>query len=56
MSWDSGWYPPSRPRKVANGLKARTARGAIGSERQFPNPSSAHAFNELDPHSLAPAA
>jgi uncharacterized Zn finger protein len=31
VSWDSGWYPPSRPRKVANGLKARTARGAIGS-------------------------
>lgn len=28
----SGWYPPpSRPRRVENGLKARTARGAIGS-------------------------
>jgi uncharacterized Zn finger protein len=26
-----GWYPPSRPRAVANGLKARTARGVIGS-------------------------
>jgi uncharacterized Zn finger protein len=25
------WYPPSRPRAVDNGLKARTARGAIGS-------------------------
>ena len=25
------WYPPSRPRAVKNGLKARTSRGAIGS-------------------------
>jgi uncharacterized Zn finger protein len=24
------WYPPSRPRAVENGLKARSARGAIG--------------------------
>ena len=24
------WYPPSRPRTVQNGLKARTSRGAIG--------------------------
>jgi uncharacterized Zn finger protein len=24
------WYPPSRPRPVENGLKARTGRGAIG--------------------------
>jgi len=24
------WYPPSRPRAVENGLKARTSRGAIG--------------------------
>lgn len=24
------WYPPSRPREVANGLKARSSRGAIG--------------------------
>jgi uncharacterized Zn finger protein len=24
------WYPPSRPRTVENGLKARTGRGAIG--------------------------
>jgi uncharacterized Zn finger protein len=24
------WYPPSRPRAVEGGLKARTARGAIG--------------------------
>ena len=30
--WDGGWYPPSRPpRRVEGGLKARTARGAIGS-------------------------
>jgi len=27
----SNWYPPSRPRAVKNGLKARTSRGAIGS-------------------------
>jgi uncharacterized Zn finger protein len=27
----SDWYPPSRPRRVDNGLKARTSRGAIGS-------------------------
>jgi uncharacterized Zn finger protein len=27
----SQWYPPSRPRAVENGLKARSARGAIGS-------------------------
>ena len=26
----SQWYPPSRPRAVENGLKARTSRGAIG--------------------------
>ena len=26
----SGWYPPTRPREVKGGLKARTARGAIG--------------------------
>ncbi|GAA3627118.1 SWIM zinc finger family protein [Microlunatus ginsengisoli] len=25
------WYPPSKPRKVTGGLKARTPRGAIGS-------------------------
>jgi uncharacterized Zn finger protein len=25
------WYPPSRPRAVENGLKARTSRGEIGS-------------------------
>ena len=24
------WYPPSRPRAVANGLRARSSRGAIG--------------------------
>lgn len=30
--WGSerGWYPPSTPRRVEGGLKARTARGAIG--------------------------
>ena len=27
----SGWYPPSRPRAVENGLKARSSRGEIGS-------------------------
>lgn len=27
----SQWYPPSRPRAVENGLKARTGRGEIGS-------------------------
>jgi uncharacterized Zn finger protein len=27
---DRGWYPPSTPRRVEGGLKARTARGAIG--------------------------
>ena len=27
----SQWYPPSRPRPVQHGLRARTARGAIGS-------------------------
>jgi len=26
-----GWYPPSKPRAVTGGLKARTARGEIGS-------------------------
>jgi uncharacterized Zn finger protein len=26
-----GWYPPSKPRAVTGGLKARTARGDIGS-------------------------
>jgi uncharacterized Zn finger protein len=26
-----GWYPPSKPRPVEGGLKARTGRGAIGS-------------------------
>jgi uncharacterized Zn finger protein len=26
----SQWYPPSRPREVKNGLKARTSRGEIG--------------------------
>lgn len=26
----SGWFPPSRPREVEGGLKARTTRGAIG--------------------------
>lgn len=26
----SGWYPPSRPRRVENGIKARKARGSIG--------------------------
>lgn len=26
-----GWYPPSQPRRVEGGLKARTGRGAIGS-------------------------
>lgn len=25
-----GWYPPSRPRPVADGIKARSTRGAIG--------------------------
>jgi uncharacterized Zn finger protein len=25
------WYPPSKPREVKNGLRARSARGAIGS-------------------------
>ena len=29
--WYPDHYPPSRPRPVKNGLKARTARGAIGS-------------------------
>ena len=29
--WDGGWYPSGRPRRVEGGLKARTARGAIGS-------------------------
>lgn len=28
--WDRGWYPPSQPRP-ADGLKARSTRGAIGS-------------------------
>lgn len=28
---DRGWYPPSTPRAVEGGLKARTTRGAIGS-------------------------
>lgn len=27
---DGPWYPPSRPRAVENGLKARSSRGAIG--------------------------
>jgi uncharacterized Zn finger protein len=27
---ERGWYPPSRPRAVENGLKARRGRGAIG--------------------------
>ena len=27
---ESRWYPPSRPRAVENGLKARSSRGAIG--------------------------
>ena len=27
---DRRWYPPSRPRTVENGLKARSSRGAIG--------------------------
>ncbi len=27
---DGRWYPPSRPRVVENGLRARTGRGAIG--------------------------
>ena len=27
----SRWYPPSRPRAVENGLKARSSRGEIGS-------------------------
>ena len=26
----SQWYPPSRPRSVENGLKARSSRGDIG--------------------------
>lgn len=30
-SWKSGWYPPpSKPRVVENGLKARSRRGQIG--------------------------
>jgi uncharacterized Zn finger protein len=30
--WDGNqWYPPSKPRPVEGGLKARTGRGAIGS-------------------------
>ena len=29
--FDRGWYPPSTPRPVEGGLKATTARGAIGS-------------------------
>jgi uncharacterized Zn finger protein len=29
--FDRGWYPPSTPRAVEGGLKAKTARGAIGS-------------------------
>lgn len=30
-SWKSGWYPPpSKPRAVENGLKARSRRGQIG--------------------------
>lgn len=29
--WDGGWYPSGRPRRVEGGLKARTARGSIGS-------------------------
>lgn len=27
---EPGWYPPSRPRPVENGLKARRTRGSIG--------------------------
>jgi len=27
---ENRWYPPSRPRAVENGLKARSSRGAIG--------------------------
>ncbi|MBN1174553.1 MAG: SWIM zinc finger family protein [Micromonosporaceae bacterium] len=30
MSWDRYYYPPSRPRKVDGGIKARGARGSIG--------------------------
>jgi uncharacterized Zn finger protein len=26
----NGWYPPSRPRRVENGIKARKAQGSIG--------------------------
>jgi uncharacterized Zn finger protein len=29
---DSGFYPPSRPRKAAGGIKARSKRGAIGEQ------------------------
>ena len=31
--WDGSdrWYPPSKPRQVDGGLKAKTARGDIGS-------------------------
>lgn len=28
--FDRGWYPPSTPRRVEGGLRARTTRGAIG--------------------------
>ncbi|MDN5761622.1 MAG: SWIM zinc finger family protein [Microlunatus sp.] len=28
--FDRGWYPPTKPRRVDGGLKAKTARGEIG--------------------------
>lgn len=30
--WDGEYYPPSRPRKAAGGIKARSKRGAIGEQ------------------------
>jgi uncharacterized Zn finger protein len=30
MSWDGDWYPRSRPRRQANGIRAQTQRGQFG--------------------------
>ncbi|HWD08227.1 MAG TPA: SWIM zinc finger family protein [Actinomycetota bacterium] len=30
MAWDGPYYPPSRPRRAADGIRARSQRGAIG--------------------------
>jgi uncharacterized Zn finger protein len=30
--WREEWYPPSRPRRVEGGIKARSKRGAIGEQ------------------------